>query len=126
MLESRTIQSTIGITYSHDDYYRQFYGIIPDSQCESRFPDHIQWVHLSTICDIIVRDSVRKHWLYNAKALFYLYENYGSYFYYEELRLTDWAREALLNRTCTKSCTNCLELSKGRGRAKIECRLRDY
>jgi hypothetical protein len=106
---------------------RPWYSIIPDRQAESRFLDHVQFIHLSTICDILVRDSVRKYWSpCTSKTLFYLYENFGYSAYYEAVKMTEWARAGLLNRSCTESCIDCQELNKGRRTAKIECRMRDY
>jgi hypothetical protein len=118
MLASETIQSFLQFTGE----VMTAWVIIPDSRSESRFPDHKQFVHLDTVCDMFIRESLRKYWTCRSKTLFYLHENYGDSYYSEQIKMTEWAREALLNRSCTQSCDNCQELSKGRG-AKIECRM---
>lgn len=133
MLQSETIQSKIHpqiINLMEGEFLsKSWYSIIPDKQMESRFPDHTQFIHLDTICDIIVRDSLRKYWSCKSETLFYLHENitygYGGSIY-ERVEKTEWARAALLNRTCTEACHNCPELKKGRRTAKIECRMSDY
>jgi hypothetical protein len=129
MLESPTIQSKIHpLIFGDGEVGKSWYGIVPDHQMESRFPDHTQYIHLSTMCDIIVRESLRKYWSpITSKTLFYLHENFSGWGCdYERVEKTEWARAGLLNRTCTQSCTDCEELSKGRRSAKIECRMRDY
>jgi len=102
---------------------RNAWVIIPDRQQESRFLDHKKFVHLSTICDIFIRNSLRKNWSCRSKTLFYLYEDFERRYNYEIVRMTEWAREALLNRTCTNECHNCPELSKADKNTKIECRM---
>lgn len=118
MLQSDNIQTFLALTGE----MMQAWIVIPDRQQESRFLDHKQFVHLFTICDMFVRNSMRKYWNCKSKTLFYLYENFGSSSYYERLERTEWAKEAILNHSCTQSCANCPELSKSRRQTKIECR----
>lgn len=126
MLETQNIQRLLALT---GEIMPQW-AIIPERQTESRFPYHKQFIHLSTVCNMLVKDSLRNRFLIfcNSKTLFYLHENftYCSCGEWERVEKTEWAKEALLNRSCTQSCTDCPELSKGRRRVKIECRLRDY
>ena len=58
MLESENIQSFLQLTGE----MMQAWVVIPDSQTESRFPDHKQFVHLSTICNMLIKDRMRKYW----------------------------------------------------------------
>jgi hypothetical protein len=100
--------------------------IIPDKQAESRFPNHKQFVHLSTVCDMLTDMRLRFNYGANHSQKLLRYNDDFPYNSCRKVEMTEWAREAILNRSCTESCTNCPELSKGRGRVKIECRLRDY
>jgi hypothetical protein len=119
MLQSENIQTFLQLTGE----MMNAWIIIPDKQAESRFPEHKQFVHLSTVCDMFIRNSIRKYWTCTSKTLFYLHENFDNLYCFESIKMTEWAREAILNHSCHESCTNCSELSKGK-RAKMECRIR--
>ena len=118
MLQSYNIQTFL----QSNGEIMQAWIIIPDKQEESRFPNHKQFVHLSLVCDMLIDMNLRFNYSarINAKLL-----RYNDDYSYCRVEMTEWAKEAIINRSCTQGCTGCPELSKGRGRAKVECRLRD-